>query len=143
MIFLENKDFYKVIQKDELIDVVGKHDLPIDDGSAILEALELDAMGEMSGYLAVRYDDKKCFDANEPKIPIIVQKLVDIVLYNAYSSVSPNNIPTLRNTRYTNAINWLEKIASGYINPDLPIKPDSPTTALRYGSSQPKMDNFY
>lgn len=143
MIYLENKDFYKVITKEELTDIVGPHDLPSDNGFSILEALEMDGISEMSGYLAVRYDDGKCFDATIDKIPIIVQKLVDIVLYNAYSAISPNNIPTLRDTRFTNALNWLEKVASGYINPNFPTKPEQPKTPLRFGSSQKKMNNFY
>ena len=143
MEFLQINDFYKVIQQDELTDIVGEHTLPTDEGTITLEALELDAIGEMSGYLAVRYDSTKCFDTQTDRIPIIIQKCADIVLYNAYSLVAPNNIPTMRTTRYENAINWLEKVASGYINPDFPTKEEQPKTPLRYGSANPKQDNFF
>lgn len=143
MIFLQKDDFYKVIQADELTDVVGAYALPTDEGSVILDALELDAISEMTGYLSVRYDATKCFDTTVDRIPIIIQKAVDIVLYTAYSAVHPNNIPKLRSTRYENAINWLEKTASGFIAPALPIKADTPQTPLRYGSAQAKTDNFF
>lgn len=149
MDFLQIEDFYKVIESDELVDVVGDYDTPTDIGAVRLDGLELEAIDEMTGYLDVRFDAKKCFatvdeDANPiARIPIVVQKCVDIVLYNAYSVVSPNNIPELRAKRYENAVNWLEKVASGFINPALPTKDDLPTTPLRYNSSQKKQDNFF
>ncbi|MBN9293750.1 MAG: DUF1320 family protein [Flavobacteriia bacterium] len=143
MDFLTINDFFKVIQPEELIDVVGEYEDPTDQGAVILDALELDAIGEMTGYLSIRYDAAKCFDSTTDRIPIIIQKCVDIVLYNAYSAVAPNNIPKLRTTRYENAVNWLEKVASGFIAPDLPVKEDQPKTPLRYGSSQTKTDNFF
>lgn len=143
MDFLQTKDFYKVIQPEELEDVVGIHDDPTDKGSVILDSLEIDSIDEMTGYLSRRYDAGKCFDTTNDRIGIVIQKCVDIVLYNAYSAVHPNNIPNLRSTRYDNAINWLEKVASGFITPNLPTKEDQPKTPLRYNSSQKKQDNFY
>jgi len=145
MDFLKTTDFFTVIQPDELTDVVGKYTEITDLGSVILDTLELEAIGEMTGYLAVRFDASKCFeeDENNKRIAIIIQKCVDIVLYNAYASVHPNNVPKLRSTRYENAVNWLEKVASGYINPKLPTKADQPKTPLRYNSSQKKLDNFF
>jgi phage gp36-like protein len=143
MIYLEIKDFLRVIQTEELKDVVGKYENPTDEGAVILDELEQAAIEEMTGYLSVRYDASTCFDTSDGRLPIIVQKCVDIVLYHAYSRVAPENIPNLRTARYDNAINWLEKTASGFIAPNLPVKPEMPTTPLRYGRSQPKTDNFF
>ncbi|HRO75781.1 MAG TPA: DUF1320 family protein [Crocinitomicaceae bacterium] len=149
MDFLNIQDFFKVIRPEELEDVVGEYTEPTDEGAVILDSLELDAISEMVGYLSVRYDATKCFattdeEANAiPRIPIIIQKCVDIVLYNAYSAVHPNNIPELRKIRYENAVNWLEKTAIGFIAPDLPVKDEQPTTPLRYNSSQKKQNNFF
>lgn len=143
MIYLTLEDFYAVIQAEELVDVVGPVDDPTDEGTITLEQLELYALGEMEGYLDVRYDAAKILDPAEPRPATVVMHLVDMVLHSAYSKVHPNNIPELREKRYSNAINYLEKLASGFINPSLPIKPDQPTTPLRYGSSVPKTDQYF
>lgn len=144
MQYLVLDDFYKVINEDELIDVVGAHDTPADEGSIILEALETDGIQEMTGYLDIRYDADSCFDPNDP-IAIIKMKLVDIILYHAYTKISPNNVPEHRFQRYENAIDWLDKVASGKIAPKLPIKDeeDGPTTPIRFGSTKPKEDQYF
>jgi phage gp36-like protein len=135
MIYLTTADILTVIHQEEL------DELTIDTG-VDLDLIEANAMGEMGGYLNIRYDLDKCFDAN-PKIPIITKTLVDIVLYDAHAAVMPDNIPTLRETRYKNAIGWLEKTADGFIAPMLPAKDTDPTTPLRYGNSATKENRYY
>lgn len=134
-------DFKKVITLEELEDVVG--DLATD-GLALLDELEEDAISEMTGYLDVRYDPALCFDpAENDHINLLKTKLIDIILNTAYSKISPNNIPDLRSKRYDSAINYLEKVADGFITPLFPTKEDDPNTPLRYGSAIDKQDNFY
>jgi phage gp36-like protein len=136
MIFLEETDFDTVIDSDRLLEVTEGND-------TILDTLELMAMGEMTGYLNVRFDPTKCFDTAPARIPIIVQTMVDIVLYHAHARIMPDNIPTLRVDRYKNAITWCEKVADGFINPVLPIKEDDPTSPLRFGNSADKQNQYY
>jgi len=134
-------DFDQVITRAELEDVCG--DLTTT-GLARLDTLEQNAIIEMNGYLDVRYDAVKCLDpAENDNISILKQKLVDMILMNAYSSITPNNIPELRETRGNNAINYLEKVADGFIKPKFPIQEEEPTTPLRHGSSLPKTDNYF
>lgn len=108
----------------------------------VMDTAELMAMGEMEGYLSVRYDADACFDPLN-KIPIITMNLADIALYHAHARIMPDNVPSLREERYKMAINWLEKIADGFINPALPIKDTEPTTPLRYGNSADKQDQYF
>lgn len=107
-----------------------------------LEVCEEMAIGEMKGYLAVRYDADACIDPLE-KIAIVTMHLVSITLYHAHAMIMPDNVPTIRETKYNEAVNWLEKIADGFINPELPVKEEEPTTPLRYGNSADKQNQYF
>lgn len=148
MNFLTLDDFYLFIQPDELMDIVG--DVSDEDaaGSLKLATLETMAMHEVQGYLEPRYDTTAIFTNSESRPALVVQFLVDTVLYHAYSAVHPNNIPALRERRYDNAIDFLEKIMKGLVAPSLPIRddddPDTPKSGpLRYGSSLPKTNQQF
>lgn len=80
----------------------------------------------------------------------LVQVIVDIILYNLHSRITPRKIPELRMVRYDNAgnkkdgecaITWLEKVANGKITPDLQIIIDDDGTTpqnserVSYGKS--------
>jgi len=134
-------DYSKIIDSEELEDVVGDLSMA---GWELLQDLEGDAIDEMKGYLAVRYDAEKSLDdAENASIGVLKRKLVDMILYDAFALIVPNNIPELRTTRRDNAIEYLEKIADGFINPAFPILEDEATTPLRFGSELPKSDNYF
>lgn len=135
MIYLTNTDLLAVIKQKHL-------DIVTDEDPSVLDTAESMAMGEMEGYLSVRYDANACLDPSS-KIPVISMYLADITLYHAHASVMPDNIPKLRLKRYDDAKEWLEKIASGYINPKLPIKEEAPTNPLRYGNSADKQSQYF
>ncbi len=136
--FIDETDVLKRIDQDTLSDVIENDAENLD--SAIEEAID-----EMFGYVNARYDATALFaltGAARPKA--VVMKCVDIALYHAHARISPDNIPELRDTRYTQAIVWCEKLADGFINPELPIKDDTTTaTPLRYGNSIEKDDLYY
>ena len=140
MDILTQADLDAVITEETLLEVTEGND-------EIMDTAELTALGEMTGYLSIRYDATKCFDisllADNNGIKTVIQKLADIALYHAHSRIMPDNIPTLRKDRYENAINWLEKVASGYIAPALPIKEADPTTPLRYGNSSTSQNPYF
>jgi hypothetical protein len=140
-------DILALIDEDVLNDITGGDDTFID-------TAELSALGEATAYLSIRYDAAKCLDRtlitpNPPThdgyngISTVLEKLVDITLYQLHSRVMPDNIPKLRQTRYDNAINWLEKVSSGFIAPQLPIKEVDPTTPLRYGNSSTPENKYF
>lgn len=134
-------DDFKQAILDEHLDEV------IEGDTTLLDTAELIAVGEVTGYLEVRYDSTECFNRSITNdyngIHTVIQKLVDITLYHLHSRVMPNNVPELRETRYNQAINWLEKVASGYIAPKLPAKPQDPKTPLRYGNSSPTENRYF
>lgn len=148
MNYLTLDDFYLFIQPDELVDIVGAVNNENAVGSLKLAKLETMAMHEVQGYLEPRYDTTAIFEDSESRPALVVQFLVDTVLYHAYSAVHPNNIPELREKRYDNAIDFLEKIMKGLVAPSLPIRddddPDTPKSGpLRYGSSLPKTNQQF
>jgi len=144
------EDLLALIEQDVLDDITGDDDTKID-------TAELAALGEVTGYLNIRYDAGKCLDRTylvaDPTpetghaayngISTVLEKLADITLYNLHTRCMPDNIPKLRQTRYENAIAWLEKVADGFIAPVLPVKTDEPSTPLRYGNSQTPQNPYY
>ncbi|MDH4127157.1 MAG: DUF1320 domain-containing protein [Spirochaetota bacterium] len=86
-------------------------------------------------------------DNREPKLKTVV---IDIVLYNIHSRITPHDIPVIRQIRYDgagnkdkseHAIGWLEKVQKGVITPALDILLDDDgiiqqnTERFSYGSS--------
>jgi hypothetical protein len=137
MIYLALTDFKPYIQSAHLDEITESDPLVLDD-------IELACIEEMKGYLNVRYDPEACFNTTN-RIPIIKSTLLDLAIYEVHARISPKNIPTLRENRQKKALEWLEKTASGYIAPLLPIKDDTatPSTPLRYGSTNTKTQNFF
>lgn len=56
------------------------------------------------------------FERNE----LITTLLIDIVLYHLNARIAFDQTSTLRQDRYERAIEWLEKVAEGKLNPGLP-----------------------
>lgn len=56
----------------------------------------------------------------DPRNPLIVQRMVYITLYHAHKSLPGSQIPQLRIDDYDYTIRMLEKIAAGLLNPILP-----------------------
>lgn len=112
------------------------------DDPSNIDRAELQAIEEMKDYLNVRYDPAAIFAAIDRNQSVVL-RCIDILLYHLHSSVMPDNIPTLRVDRYKEAVGWLEKVADGFIAPNLPVKEEDPTNPLRWGSSQPKTDQYF
>jgi phage gp36-like protein len=133
-------DFYQVILQEHLEEI-------IEGDTSLLDNAELAAIGEATGHLNVRYDAAQCMNrslaVDYNGIDTLMQKMVDIALFHLHARVTPNNIPDLREKRYNNAIEWLDKVASGFIAPLLPIKTTEPSTPLRYGNSSPTENRYY
>lgn len=72
----------------------------------------------------------------DPRNPLIVQRMIYIALYHGHKSLPGSQIPQLRIDDYDYSIRMLEKIASGLINPLLPEaeKPDGGLVA--FGSEE-------
>jgi phage gp36-like protein len=133
MPFLNFED-YKTLIKDDVLQAV------MDNDKTIVLEVELMAQSEMESYLNQRYDVANIFNktANN-RNPLILMYMIDIVLYHIHARINPKFIPDIRKDRYEVAINWLNKVARGELNPDLP-KIDNSETPLaglgnRWGSN--------
>lgn len=73
-------------------------------------------------------NDYYFFKAGDTRNQLLIQYLIDIILYHLHARINPRNIPELRMIRYDGnnatqnggAIAWLKRIASGDITIDLP-----------------------
>lgn len=82
---------------------------------------------------------------------LLIEKLIDITLYNIHSVPSQRNVQQIRMIRYDGAranqvggaMEWLKKVADGSISANIPQK--TPIQGLRiiFGSSAPKSNNTY
>lgn len=135
MIFLTRDNLLALIDNDTLNVISENNPLNIDE-------VELHSIEEMKGYLNVRYDIEKIFNGTE-KNPLVIMYLSDIVLYHLHTSAMPDNIPELREKRFTSATDWMEKVADGFLNPILPAKEEEEKIPLRYGSSSEKQETHY
>ncbi|MCT4559816.1 MAG: DUF1320 domain-containing protein [Crocinitomicaceae bacterium] len=137
MSFITNTDFLSIIDQESFDDVSQNTQANID--LAVSTAID-----EAWGYLNVRFDAEAIFNLTGTNRPAaVVKAILDLSLYQLHASISPDNIPELRTVRRNESIQWLEKVADGFVNPKLPVKADEPTTPLRYGNSNTKTNPYY
>lgn len=82
---------------------------------------------------------------------LIVEKVIDIALFNLFTSISPRNIPEVRLIRYDGndrnqnggAMGWLKKVALGEIPALLPQKYPVQGIPFVFGTGAPKQQNTY
>lgn len=131
--FLNQQD-YKSLVQDHILAQVLANDFDI------LDEAEMMALSEMESYLSGRFDVQAIFAAQgNDRHKGVLMYAMDMTLYHLHSRVSPRNISQLRTDRYNRAIEWLEKVVSGELSPDLPKKvdeDDKPDNRLRWGSNE-------
>lgn len=103
---------------------------------------ELAAREEISGYLRERYDVSKIFAAKDMERNMqIVLYFCDISLYHMVCWLPGRAGLEIREKRYEQATEWLEKVQSGKVMPDLPTL-QGPSgeedyyNPIRYGAGQ-------
>lgn len=79
------------------------------------------------------------------RYPMFVELAMDLTLYNLHARINPRNIPDLRIERNREALDQLERWASGTDTAEvLNINTtDSEGFSIRYGNSLDKQDNFF
>jgi len=85
------------------------------------------------------------FKAGDTRTPIIVETLVDIILYLLHGNTSRNQMPVMRDERYKSALDWLRDMRDGQLqDPSIPVRlnseGDTEGTFFKYGS-QTQFDN--
>lgn len=115
----------------------------------VIEDAEDEAIEEVKGYLTNKYDVEAIFSATgNDRHKFIIQVVKDIVVYNLSSTHNPQKFSQIRQNRYDQAIDKLQRIQSGKYAPDgLPLKtftPDGSGDTSEGGylmSSNKKRDN--
>ena len=114
MIFLTSTDFKEQV-KDEILATMTGGD------TSLLDKAELKSIAQMTTALNVRFDAANIFNkTGTDRNSEIIMRLVDMVLYHLSSRINPGQVPTLRQNRYDDCIEWMKLVASGKMEPDLP-----------------------
>lgn len=131
MIFLTDNDFDVQIRAW----VIGKLKAG---NTSVANTAELMAIEEIQGYLSAKYDVAAVFAATgTARNPLIVMRTIDVMLYHMHSAIAPDNVPELRDKRYREGIDWLEKIAMEKIQVNLPLlDEENPSSTMRFGGDK-------
>jgi phage gp36-like protein len=134
--FLEKAEL-KTVGLEEIINKIVNSD------DAIVTEIIAEDIDLMSGYLYQNYDTETAFAATgDDRNKTLLRHLKGIVIFDIYTrrTKQMNEVAKLR---YDEAMLWLEKVATGKIKPNLPVKtvdtdgdgtPDSPSTFMKLGS---------
>lgn len=71
-------------------------------------------------------NDTAFWEKIDKRPKLIIRGMVDLVMYDLYTRIMPDNIPTIRKERYEYFMEWLKGISSGKVNADLPLLPATP-----------------
>lgn len=115
-----------------------------------IEDAEVMAIEEVKGYLSGRYNVDEIFSATgNDRNAFIVMVVKDLAIYHLSCLHNPQKFSQIRQTRYEQAIDKLERIQSGKYSPvGLHLKAfETPTQDTPEGgyllSSNPKRDNHF
>jgi len=125
MSYLTTAD-YKTLILDDDLDVVQQADV------AVRNNAELAAESYFKSFIRGRYDVDALFNPTLPdeRDPMLVQFLIDEVLYNLHSALPGNMMPEIRSERKDKLDTWLKGIRRGDVEPDWPTIDDDWNTDL-------------
>jgi phage gp36-like protein len=106
------------------------------------------AEGEVRSYLAGRYDVTAIFAAQgDDRNPLLLELTKNIAVWYIVRLSNVDLIYKHAKERYDAAVDWLNRVADGKLNPDLPPAittdgvPDG--SAISWGSSEARNNNDY
>jgi phage gp36-like protein len=105
------------------------------------------AEGEVRSYLATRYDVSAIFAAQgEARNPLLLELTKNIAVWYIVRLSNVDLIYQHAKERYDAAVDWLNRVADGKLNPDLPpaLTDGLPNgSAVSWGDSQNRNNNNY
>lgn len=139
------KEELKTVQTVEIINIITNTD------DSIVDEIIEESVDVMKSYLHKYFDTEAIFSATgEDRIKVVVKRLKDIVIYEIMTRRA-KQANEVTQKKYDDAILWLEQIAAGKIEPDLPPKfedtdgdgtPDTAANFLKLGS-RPSYKNHW
>lgn len=134
--FLEKAEL-KTVATDEIINKIVNND------DKIIQEIILESIDVVSTYLFQYFDTEKIFaKVGTERNLTVLKHLKGIVIYEIYIRRT-KTMNEVAKSRYDEALLWLEKVASGKIKPNLPIRvldtngdgiPDTPAKFMKLGS---------
>lgn len=93
----------------------------------------------------VATSDTDYWTGGDNRYPMFVELAMDMTLYNLHARINPRNIPELRIERNREALDQLDRWASGTDTAEVMNinTTDSEGFSIRYGNSLDKQDNFF
>lgn len=115
----------------------------INSNEAVRDQANLLAVAEVRSYLIQKYDiDLELTKTGSNRDAQMLSTIIDVALFHLHSRIAPRNIPELRQTRYENAIMWLNQCAKGEVTPALKKINPLQGTRIRFGGNT-KNQNTY
>jgi hypothetical protein len=107
--------------------------------------IALTVTASWSPMVNVLTSDADYWTVGDNRYPMFVELAMDMTLYNLHARINPRNIPELRIERNREALDQLDRWASGTDTAEvLNINTtDSEGFSIRYGNSLDKQDNFF
>ena len=119
MTFLTITDLLGLVTQDVLNMLNGN--VPTTTNTNVIDAAELAAVEQVRSYINPKYDVANIFNqTGNSRNPLIVMYCMDVLLYNLHAQITPNKVPVIRAERNEAAMAWLELLARGKVNPQLP-----------------------
>lgn len=136
--FLEKSEL-KTVGVDEIINRI------INNDDSIVTEIIAENIDLMSSYLYQYYDTVQIFNAEgNDRSKTLLKHLKGLVIHDIYIRRT-KNVNEAAKVRADEALLWLEKVSSGKIKPDLPVKkedidedgnPESPVKFMKLGSNK-------
>jgi len=112
----------------------------VDFDDSLLDKAELRAIKVMKSHLNARFNVEEIFNKEDgARDEAVLGYCLDITLYYLYRMANPRKVPNYRKEAYMDAMDWLDGVKEGSINPDgLPLSLDedgkNTKAEFRYGS---------
>ncbi len=132
--YLTDNDYRQLITADDL-EVVQQAD------ATVRESAETAAVEYFKGFLRGRYDVDILFaQTGTARNTVLIQFLIDEVLYTLHSSLPGNMMPDIRVKRKEQLDKWLVQIQKGETQPDFPtidtVDGTDTGNPVKYGSNK-------
>ena len=119
--FLKDADYFQV--KTEILKLLDGSTSELGSNYKLLKA-ENAAIAQIRNRLSGRFDCDAIFtpstEETDNRDSFIIMITVDITLYHLYSQTGHKDVPTHRENRYTDALEWLKDASRGDIPTNLP-----------------------
>ena len=140
-------DFNRLVKTTAYVigDIVTDDDGYVYTAIADSQNIALTVTASWSPMVNVLTSDADYWTVGDNRYPMFVELAMDMTLYNLHARINPRNIPELRIERNREALDQLDRWASGTDTAEvLNINTtDSEGFSIRYGNSLDKQDNFF